>query len=73
MELIAYSRIRHFRGSIWYLTNAAISLVLAVLILGHYPASAVWVPGTIVGVSLLFTGWARLMFPMGGRTLKTAA
>jgi uncharacterized membrane protein HdeD (DUF308 family) len=73
IELFAYFRMRKFRASIWFLADGVISLILAALIFFHFPSSSVWALGTIVGVSLLFSGWARLTFPMGGRALKTAA
>jgi uncharacterized membrane protein HdeD (DUF308 family) len=72
IELAAYFQMRHFRASIWFLADGVISLILAALIFAHFPSSSSWAVGTIVGVSLLFSGWARLTFPMGGRALKTA-
>jgi uncharacterized membrane protein HdeD (DUF308 family) len=72
LELAAYFRMRHFRASIWFLADGVVSLILAALIFAHFPSSSAWAVGTIVGISLLFSGWARLTFPMGGRALKTA-
>jgi uncharacterized membrane protein HdeD (DUF308 family) len=72
LELAAYFQMRHFRASIWFLADGVISLILAALIFAHFPSSSSWAVGTIVGVSLLFSGWARLTFPMGGRALKVA-
>jgi len=35
----------------------------------HWPSSSVWAIGTLVGVNLLLTGFARLMLGLAGRRL----
>lgn len=72
LELAAYFRMKHFRAATWFLVDGIVSLILAAMIFWHFPSSAVWVPGTLLGVSLLFSGWARLSFPAGGWALRTA-
>jgi len=51
------------------LLNGIITLVLAVWIVVTWPASAAWVVGIIVGVRMLFSGMARLMFSTAVRRL----
>jgi uncharacterized membrane protein HdeD (DUF308 family) len=46
-----------FEGWGWPLVNGVIDLVLAVLILLEWPASALWVLGLFVGISLVFRGF----------------
>ncbi|MGA9585868.1 MAG: DUF308 domain-containing protein [Terracidiphilus sp.] len=58
-ELIVFSRIRHLRGSVWFLIDGLVSLFLAALIFFHWPSSSIWVIGTLVGISLVFSGLAR--------------
>jgi uncharacterized membrane protein HdeD (DUF308 family) len=42
------------------LTDGVISLVLASMIWFHLPSSAMWVIGTLIGISILFSGISRL-------------
>jgi len=66
-ELALFSLVRKQPGSIWFLIDGLVSLLLAGLIFFHWPSSSVWAVGTLVGVSLLFSGIARLTFPMRPR------
>ena len=63
-ELAMFTAVRRLRGGIWFLIDGLISLLLAGLIFFHWPASSLWAVGTLVGVSLLFSGIARLTLPM---------
>jgi uncharacterized membrane protein HdeD (DUF308 family) len=36
------------------------------LIWVHWPSSSIWVIGTLVGISLIFSGVARLMLSFAG-------
>jgi len=45
----------------WILFDAIITLILAVLIWAQWPSSSAWALGTLLGVSLIFSGLARLM------------
>jgi uncharacterized membrane protein HdeD (DUF308 family) len=58
-ELVVFSRIRHLRGAAWFLIDGLVSLFLAALIFFHWPSSSLWVIGTLVGISLFFSGLAR--------------
>jgi uncharacterized membrane protein HdeD (DUF308 family) len=64
IELALFTVVRRLRRGIWFLIDGIISLVLAGLIFFHWPASSLWAVGTLVGISLLFSGIARLTFPM---------
>ena len=52
---------RHEAGSGWLLFNGIVTLLLAFLIVGNFPGSKIWAVGTLVGVSMLFSGISRLM------------
>lgn len=58
-ELVVFSRVRHLPGTVWFLIDGLVSLFLAALIFFHWPSSSMWVIGTLVGISLLFSGLAR--------------
>jgi uncharacterized membrane protein HdeD (DUF308 family) len=47
-----------FEGWGWPLLSGAIDLVLGVLVLLDWPASALWMIGLFVGISLVFRGFA---------------
>ncbi len=66
-ELTAFAFLRRLAGSVWFLVDGVISLLLAGLIFFHWPSSSFWAVGTLVGISLLFSGIARLTFPIGPR------
>ena len=58
-ELVVFSRVRHLPGTMWFLIDGLVSLFLAALIFFHWPSSSLWVIGTLVGISLFFSGLAR--------------
>jgi uncharacterized membrane protein HdeD (DUF308 family) len=72
IELIFYFRIRHVRRAGWVLVNGIITLILGILIWAQWPASALWVIGTLVGISLIFSGVSRLMLSATIRHLSPA-
>jgi len=72
-ELALFSLVRKRPGSIWFLVDGLASLLLAVLIFFHWPSSTFWAVGTLVGISLLFSGIARLTFPMRPRLALSEA
>src|SRR5204862_6448487 len=61
LEIVLYFNIRGRVNAGWVLVDALITLVLAILIWVHWPSSAGWAIGTLVGVSLIFSGISRLM------------
>lgn len=69
-ELAAFAFLRHLRGSVWFLVDGVVSLLLAGLIFFHWPSSSSWAVGTLVGLSLLFSGIARLTLPMRARAIE---
>ncbi len=65
VELVLYFRLRNQHGVSWFLINGLITLFLGVLIWSRWPFSSVWALGTIVGISLIMSGIARLSFRHG--------
>jgi uncharacterized membrane protein HdeD (DUF308 family) len=64
-ELVIFSLLRRLRGAVWFLIDGLVSLLLAGLIFFGWPSSSLWAVGTLVGISLLFSGIARLTLAMG--------
>ena len=53
--------------------DGIITLILAIMIWRAWPASSVWVIGTLVGISMIFSGVSRLMLSLAAkRVLRTA-
>ncbi|HEY4047595.1 MAG TPA: DUF308 domain-containing protein [Acidobacteriaceae bacterium] len=67
-ELVVFSFLRRLPGAVWFLVDGLVSLLLAGLIFFHWPSSSLWAVGTLVGISLLFSGIARLTLAMRLRT-----
>ena len=66
-EVIIYFTARARRGSGWLLFDGIVTLILAFLIWRTWPSSSEWVLGTIIGISMLFSGTARLMISLAAR------
>jgi len=69
IDLVAYSAQRHEPGAVWLLVNAFVTTLLGTLIAMHWPATSVWVIGTMLGLNLLTTGVSRLMLGMAARNV----
>ncbi len=71
-EVIAFFQIRPRHGAVWLLVDGAITLLLAWMIWRHWPSSSLWAIGTLVGISMLFSGFSRLMLALSAkRVLRT--
>jgi uncharacterized membrane protein HdeD (DUF308 family) len=51
----------------WMLTNGILMIILGILIWSQWPFSAVWVLGLLVGLGLLFSGIATVVFATAAR------
>jgi uncharacterized membrane protein HdeD (DUF308 family) len=73
LEMALYFRIRQVRHAGWVLFDGIITLILGILIWAQWPSSAVWVIGTLVGISLIFSGISRFMLSLAVRHLSAAS
>ena len=69
LEFILSFQLRPAPGSGWLLLDGIITFVLAIMIWRTWPASTLWVIGTLVGISMLFSGVARLMISLAARRM----
>jgi uncharacterized membrane protein HdeD (DUF308 family) len=69
LEFILSFQLRPAPGTGWLLVDGIITLVLAAMIWGTWPSSAAWVIGTLVGISMLFSGITRLMLALAVRRI----
>jgi uncharacterized membrane protein HdeD (DUF308 family) len=51
----------------WFLFDGVITLILGALILAHWPSSALWAIGTLVGAAILMRGITRIALSAGLR------
>ena len=72
VEIVHFLRIQPRHGSWWLLIDSAVCIVLAVMIWRAWPSSSIWVVGTLVGISLLFTGFSRVMLTLTVRKALAA-
>jgi uncharacterized membrane protein HdeD (DUF308 family) len=56
----------------WLLFDGLLSLALGILILAHWPSTAVWAIGLLVGVNFLLGGSSMLLVGFGARPLAAA-
>jgi uncharacterized membrane protein HdeD (DUF308 family) len=57
----------------WMLVSGLADLALAAMIILGWPGSGAWVPGLLVGVNLLTSGWAVVMVALGVRDMARSA
>jgi uncharacterized membrane protein HdeD (DUF308 family) len=73
LEIAFYFGIRRVRHAGWVLFDGIITLILGILIWAQWPSSSVWVIGTLVGISLMFSGISRFMLSLAVRNISSAA
>ena len=73
LELMLSFQLRPRQGWGWLLLDGIITLILAFMIWRTWPASTEWVIGTLVGISMIFSGTTRLMLSLAARSLVTRA
>ena len=67
LEVILYFQLRSMGGSSWILFDGIVTVILAIMIWRTWPSSTEWVIGTLVGISMLFSGTSRLFLSMAAR------
>ena len=71
-QIIAFFGIRALPGSGWIIFDGIVTVLLALLILAHWPSSAVWALSTIVGINLLISGTTRFMYLLAHKRAASA-
>ncbi len=51
----------------WMLASGILDLVLGALLLAGLPASATWALGLLLGINMIFGGWALILMSLGAR------
>jgi uncharacterized membrane protein HdeD (DUF308 family) len=60
VKAVAAFQLRGIGGAGWTFFSAACSILLGLLVFSGWPGSAVWLIGLLVGIDLLFYGWALI-------------
>jgi uncharacterized membrane protein HdeD (DUF308 family) len=71
LNVVLYFRMRHVQGSSWMLIDGIITLLLGGMIYLQWPSSSAWAIGTLVGVSMVFSGITRVAMSMAVRKATT--
>jgi uncharacterized membrane protein HdeD (DUF308 family) len=67
LDIVLFFQMRSMRGSSWVLIDGIVSLFLGLMIYKQWPSSSAWVIGTLVGVSMIFSGISRVMLSLAVR------
>lgn len=60
LETALYFQVRGRVNAGWILFEAIVTLLLAILVWSQWPSSSLWLIGTLVGISLIFSGISRI-------------
>jgi uncharacterized membrane protein HdeD (DUF308 family) len=71
LEFVLGFTLRRLRGTGWLLFDGIVTLILAVMIWRTWTTSSEWVIGTLVGISMLFSGTSRLMLSLAARSVTS--
>ncbi len=67
LNIVLYVKMRPLHGSSWVLVDGIITLLLGAMIYMQWPSSSLWAIGTLVGISMIFSGVARVGMSMAAR------
>jgi uncharacterized membrane protein HdeD (DUF308 family) len=64
--------LEHRKGSsgrwAWMLTSGIVDVILAIILLAGLPGTAVWALGLLVGINMIFGGWALVLMALHARS-----
>jgi uncharacterized membrane protein HdeD (DUF308 family) len=67
LDFVLFAKMRPMHGSSWLLLDGIVSVLLGLLIYMQWPSSSAWAIGTLVGISMIFSGVARVMMSFAVR------
>jgi uncharacterized membrane protein HdeD (DUF308 family) len=73
LDVVLFFQMRSMHGSTWVLVDGIITLLLGLLIYAHWPSSSAWAIGTLVGVSMIISGVARVMLSQAVRKISSSS
>lgn len=72
LEFVLAFRLRPLPGSGWLLLDGILTMILGVMIGWTWPSDTIWVIGMLVGISMIFSGFTRLMLSLSARRVAHA-
>src|SRR5215469_3628102 len=69
LAVLGFKAQKGIRG--WFLFDAAVTVLLSLLILARWPSSSVWAIGTLVGVEVIMRGATRIATSLAIRRTAT--
>jgi uncharacterized membrane protein HdeD (DUF308 family) len=72
-NIVLFFRAPSILRSGWFLLDGIVTLLLGVMIYMQWPSSSAWAIGTLVGVSLIFSGVTRVMVSLAVRKAAVPA
>lgn len=72
LDFMLWWKSRTLRGAFWILVDSLITLLLGGMIYFHWPSSSVWAIGTLVGISMIMSGVARIMLSLAVRRVAAS-
>jgi uncharacterized membrane protein HdeD (DUF308 family) len=73
LRIILSFHMKPVRGWGWMLAGGLLSVVFALMIWGQFPASGVWVIGTLIGISLISNGFTTVYVASAARKIASVA
>jgi len=67
LNIVLYVQMRPIHGSSWLLVDGVVTLLLGLFIYMQWPSSSAWAIGTLAGISMIFSGVARVMMSLAVR------
>jgi uncharacterized membrane protein HdeD (DUF308 family) len=67
LNVALFFKVRSVQGSSWFLFDGIVTLLLGLMIYMQWPSSSAWAIGTLVGVSMIFSGVTRVMLSLAVR------
>src|ERR1700730_12169500 len=64
LNIVLYVKMRPVKGSAWVLIDGIVTLLLGLLIYMQWPSSSAWAIGTLVGISMISSGAARVVMSL---------
>jgi uncharacterized membrane protein HdeD (DUF308 family) len=66
-RIVLAVQLRPSQGWYWPLISGAVSVLLAGMIIAHWPLSGFWVIGLFVAIELIFNGWSYVFVALAAR------
>lgn len=71
LEFFLWWSVREKGGAAWLLMDAIVTLILGAMIYVAWPSSAEWAIGTLIGISMLFSGFTRLAICAASKSMTS--